>query len=144
LDRSDGAIITKTPEGTITSWDRGATRILGFDPDEAIGRHITMLFPRERLPEEDELRARIARGEPVDDFRTQRVRRDGTTVNVSITLAPVRDQSGRLVSVTETVRDLAPHGSLEAEADEQAALFRIMADTAPVMIWMSGPDTLCT
>ena len=70
--------MTKTPDGTITSWNRAATRLFGYDPDDAIGRSITILFPRERLAEEAAFMARIARGERVEHFETQRIRKDGS------------------------------------------------------------------
>lgn len=144
VESSNDAIVTMTPTGTITSWNRAAIRIFRYDRDEAIGRHITMLFPPEPLAEEAGLLMRIARGDRVDDFETERIRKDGTKVGVSITLAPVRDHDGRIVEIAEIARDMTPRKRIEAEAREQAALFQTMADVAPVMIWMSGTDTLCT
>lgn len=141
---SDDAIVTKTPDGTITSWNRAATRLFGYDPDDAIGRSITMLLPRERLAEEAELMARIARGDRVEHFETQRICKDGSMVDVSITLSPIIDEHGRIVEISKIVRDITARRRLEAEAREQAALFKAMADSAPVMIWLAGVDTLCT
>ena len=144
VESSNDAIIAKTPDGTITAWNRAATQIFGYSADEAIGRHITMLFPPERLAEEEELMARIARGDCVEHFETQRVRKDGATVDVSVTLSPVHDPHGRIVEISKIARDISGRKRLEAQANEHAVRFRLMADSAPVMIWMSGPDTLRT
>jgi PAS domain S-box-containing protein len=144
VESSDDTIVTTTPDGTITSWNRAATQLFGYNPAEAIGRPITILFPRERLGEEAELRPRIARGERVDHFETQRVRKDGTKVDVSTALSPVKDQYGQIVEICTIARDITARKDLEAEAREQTALFQVMADSAPVMIWAAGPDTLCT
>ncbi|HXU88232.1 MAG TPA: PAS domain S-box protein [Methylomirabilota bacterium] len=114
VQSSDDAIITKTPDGTITSWNSAATRIFGYDPLDAIGRHITMLFPVERLAEEDELMARIARADRVEHFETERLRKDGSRVAVSVTLSPVRDQHGRIVEISHIARDITGRRLLDA------------------------------
>jgi PAS domain S-box-containing protein len=98
---SDDAIVTKAPDGAITSWNRAATRLFGYDPDDAIGRSVTMLFPRERLAEEAEFIARIARGERVEHFETQRIRKNGSLVDASITLSPIIDAQGRIVEISK-------------------------------------------
>jgi PAS domain S-box-containing protein len=113
VESSDDAIITKTLDGIITSWNRAATRIFGYDAAEVIGRHITLLFPRERLAEEDEFMARITRGERVDHFETERIRKDGTRVAVSITLSAVRDQDRRIVEISKIARDITARRHLE-------------------------------
>jgi len=116
VESSDDAIITKTPDGMITSWNRAATRIFGYGADETIGRPITMLFPRERLAEEDELVARIVRGERVEHFETQRIRKDGAVIDVSIALSPVTDGEGRVVEISKIARDITARRRLEADA----------------------------
>src|SRR3989442_556653 len=77
VDSADDAIVTKTLDGVITSWNRGAERIFGWTAAEAVGRHITLIIPRERHAEEDEVLARIRRGEKIDHFETVRVTKDG-------------------------------------------------------------------
>src|ERR1700686_4456116 len=91
VDSSDDAIVSKTLEGVITSWNKGAERIFGWTAAEAVGRHITMIIPHERRPEEDDVLARIRRGERVDHFETVRVTRDGRLLDISLTVSPVRD-----------------------------------------------------
>jgi PAS domain S-box-containing protein len=121
---SDDAIITKTLDGTITSWNGAATRIFGHAAAEAIGRPMTILFPPHRLVEEVAFLARIARGERVDHFETERVRKDGTTVIVSITLSPVRDPSGRIVEISHIARDITARRQLEAARDQAEQALR--------------------
>jgi two-component system, cell cycle sensor histidine kinase and response regulator CckA len=132
VESSDDAIITKTPQGTITSWNRAATRMFGYDSAEAIGRHITMLFPRERLAEEDEFMARIAHGERLDHFETERLRKDGTRIAVSITLSPVKDPQGRIVEISHIARDItgrnATMAALASEIETTRALFDSAAE----------------
>jgi PAS domain S-box-containing protein len=126
VESSNDAILTKTPDGTITSWNPAATRLFGYEAEEAIGRHITMLFPRERLGEEAELLARIARGDHVEYFETQRVRKDGTRIDVSVTLSPVRDAEGRLVEISKIVRDLTGRRRIEAQVKDAADAIQTM------------------
>jgi PAS domain S-box-containing protein len=116
VDSSEDAIITTTLDGSITSWNRAATRIFGYDPADAVGSTITMLFPPEQSGEESELMARIAHGDRIDHFETRRIRKDGTTVDVSITLSPLRDPHGRTVEISRIVRDITARKRLDAEA----------------------------
>ena len=126
VESSNDAILTETPDGTITSLNPAATRLFGYEAEEAIGQHITMLFPRERLGEEDELLARIKRGDHVEHFETQRVRKDGTRIDVSVTLSPVRDAEGRLVEISKIVRDLTGRRCIEAQVKDAADAIQTM------------------
>src|SRR5262249_31246494 len=117
VDSSDDAIVSKTLEGVVTSWNRGAERIFGWTVAEAIGRHITLIIPHERWPEEDEVLARIRRGDRVDHYETVRVTRDGQHLDVSLTVSPVRDATGRIVGASKIARDITERRRLEAERD---------------------------
>ena len=103
---SDDAIVSKTLEGVITSWNAGAARIFGYEPDEIVGRHITTLIPPELHSEEDRILAQLRRGERVDHFETVRVAKDGTRLNVSISVSPLRDKSGRVIGAAKVARDI--------------------------------------
>ena len=83
---SDDAIIAKNLDGIITDWNRGAERLFGYPADEAIGKPVTMLIPAERQDEEPEILARLRRGERIDHYETVRRRKDGTTVEISLTV----------------------------------------------------------
>jgi PAS domain S-box-containing protein len=92
---SDDLIVSKTLDGIITSWNPAAERILGYAEDEAIGKHITLIIPPERWSEEDEVLARIRRGERVEHFETVRRAKSGTLLNISLTVSPIKDPEGR-------------------------------------------------
>src|SRR5258708_10775792 len=91
VESSDDGIMSKTLQGVITSWNRGAEQLFGYSAAESIGRPMLMLFPEELRDEESEILAKIACGEGVDHFETVRVRKDGTYIDVSVTISPIRD-----------------------------------------------------
>ncbi len=87
--------------GIITSWNRSAQRLFGYTAEEAIGQPITILIPPDRLGEEPEIISRLRRGERVDHFETVRRRKDGTLIDISLTISPVRDASGNIVGASK-------------------------------------------
>ncbi len=141
---SDDAIIGKTPDGIIRSWNAGAERIYGYRAEEVIGRPISLLCPPNRPDEIPAMLERIRRGEHVRNFETVRRRKDGKKIDVSLTISPVKDAAGRIVGVSSIARDITERKRIEAALRESEARFHMMADTAPVMVWMAGPDTQCT
>jgi PAS domain S-box-containing protein len=140
---SDDAIISKNLDGIITSWNKSAERIFGYSVEEAIGQHITLIIPPERLSEESDILARIRRGERVDHFETVRRRKDGSTVVVSLTISPVRDSSERVVGASKVARDITAQKQAEQALRESEQLFRVVTDASPIMVWLSGTDKLC-
>ena len=106
VESSDDAIVTKDLNGVITSWNAAAQRMFGYTPEEAIGRSIRMLIPADRQSEEDDVLARIRRGEVVDHFETVRQRRDGSTLAISLTVSPIKDAQGRVVGASKVARDI--------------------------------------
>jgi PAS domain S-box-containing protein len=106
VDSSADAIIGKTLDGTITSWNRGAERLFYYPPDEVVGQPIFILLPQSRVDEELRLLERLARDEYLETFETRRLRRDGSEFDVSVTLSPVRDASGRVEGASSIVRDI--------------------------------------
>lgn len=103
---SQDAIVSKTLDGVVTSWNGGAARIFGFTADDMIGHMITKIIPTELHHEEHDILARIRRGEPVEHFETIRVAKDGRRVNVSVTISPLRDKWGRVVGASKVGRDI--------------------------------------
>src|SRR5205823_3664696 len=103
---SDDAIISKTLDGVITSWNGGAARIFGYEPSEMIGQSILRLIPPELHGEESEILARLQRGERIDHYETVRVAKDGRRVDVSLTVSPLRDRSGKVVGASKVGRDI--------------------------------------
>lgn len=106
VDSSDDAIISKDLNGIIMSWNTAAERLFGYTAAEAIGRSITMLIPADRLGEEPAILERLGRGERVDHFETIRMRKDGSLLNISLTISPVKDASGRVVGASKIARDI--------------------------------------
>lgn len=117
VQSSDDAIISKSLDGIIESWNHGAERVFGYAPEEAIGRPITMLFPPERVEEEREIIERIRNGERLATFDSVRIRKDGSPISVSLTISPIMDASGRVIGASSIARDIS-----ERERHEQALL----------------------
>lgn len=107
IECSYDAIISKTLDGIIQSWNPAASRLFGYTPEEAIGRSILMLIPENRHDEETSIIARIRAGERVETFETFRQRKDGSLVPVSITISPIRDASGKIVGASKIARDIS-------------------------------------
>ena len=106
VECSDDAIVSKNLDGTITSWNRGAERIFGYLPDEAIGQPITLVIPEDRRSEEREILTRIRRGERIDHFETVRQTKHGSLIVVSLTVSPVKDAKGKIVGASKIARDI--------------------------------------
>jgi len=113
VDTSDDAILSKTLDGLITSWNRGAERIFGYTPEEAIGRNVRMLVPPRHEADEQQIITRIRAGESISHFETVRLRKDGQEINVSTTVSPMRDAAGRVVSASTITRDISQRKRLE-------------------------------
>jgi PAS domain S-box-containing protein len=118
VESSDDAIISKDLQGVVTSWNGGAERLFGYTAAEAIGRPITIIIPADRLHEEQTILERLKRGEPIEHFETTRVRKGGTTIEVSLTVSPVRDGSGRVIGASKTARDITERKRADEELRE--------------------------
>ncbi|MGZ5437276.1 MAG: PAS domain S-box protein [Pyrinomonadaceae bacterium] len=118
VQSSDDAIISKNLDGIIQSWNEAASRVFGYSADEAIGRHITLLLPQDRLKEESLIIEKICCGDRVDHFETVRRRKDGSLFDVSLTISPIKNQEGRVVGASKIARDITERKKTEAERDE--------------------------
>jgi len=107
VDSSFDAIISKDLKGVIRTWNGAAEKLFGYTAAEAIGKPILMLIPEDRHNEEVDIISRISRGERVETFETVRVRKDGSTVAVSLTISPIRDTKGRIVGASKIARDIS-------------------------------------
>jgi hypothetical protein len=137
---SDDAIIGMSLAGTVQSWNAGAERVYGYRPDEIIGRSISDLCPPDRLDEVPAMLSRIAKGEHVHHVETIQRRKRGRRFNVSLTVSPVKDADGTVIAASAIARDITQRKQIEAALRESEARFHMMADTAPVMVWMSDPE----
>ncbi len=115
VESSNDAIISKSLEGVIQSWNAGAERIFGFTAEQAVGKHISLVIPPERIAEEDLIIASLKAGQRVEHFETERVRSDGQRILVSLTISPIKDEAGNVVGASKIVRDV----TRQREADER-------------------------
>ena len=114
VNSSDDAIIGKTLEGVITSWNPGAEKMFGYSAEEAIGQSMRMLFPPELVEDEAKILARIGRGESLSHFETMRIRKDGHSIDVSVTISPITDSKGKIVGVSKIAREITHRKQAEA------------------------------
>jgi len=118
---SDDVIVSKTLEGTITSWNPAAERIFGYTAAEAVGQNIRLIIPPQRWPEEDEVLARIRRGERVDHFETLRQTKDGRLLHISLTVSPVRNAEGQIVGASKVARNITERIQMAHERERLLA-----------------------
>ena len=123
VESSEDAVLSKDLNGIITSWNQGAERLFGYTAEEAIGKPVTILIPTERLDEEPAILARIRRGERVEHYETIRQRKDGSTVDISLTISPVRNQDGKIIGASKIARDITERRRAE---EQQRLLLREM------------------
>jgi len=126
IDGSEDAIVSKTLEGVITSWNRSAEQMFGYSAAEAIGRSITMLIPTERLEEEDMILSRIRAGEKVESFETIRQKKNGELIPISLTISPIRDRQGNIVGVSKIARNI----TIKKMADERQARLAAIVESS--------------
>jgi PAS domain S-box-containing protein len=119
IESADDAIISKTLDGIITSWNEGASRIFGYSAGEVIGKPVVILMPPEYQDEEPNILARIRRGERIEHYETVRIRKDGTLVDISLTVSPIRGTDGRIIGASKIARDISGRKRAEAELREQ-------------------------
>jgi PAS domain S-box-containing protein len=137
---SDDAIIAKDLNGIIQSCNAAAERIFGYPAQELIGRPVRILIPAERQDEEDEILARIRRGDRIDHFETVRRRKDGTLIDISLTVSPVKDPSGRTIGVSKIARDITAQKQAAAALAAQQAWFRVTLASIGDAVIASDPD----
>jgi diguanylate cyclase (GGDEF)-like protein/PAS domain S-box-containing protein len=140
INSTSDAIVGKTAEGIITSWNPGAERIFGYTAQEAIGQSTRMLFPAEQVNEELDVLARIARGEKAHSFDTVRVRKDGTHVHVSMTVSPITDRHGVIIGASKIARDITERIDADTAIRASEESFRAMANSIPQMAWTARAD----
>ncbi|MFH0730331.1 MAG: GAF domain-containing protein [Pseudomonadota bacterium] len=142
---SDDAIIGKTLAGIVTSWNRGAERIYGYTESEMIGRPISLLVPPTHSDEVPHILEKIEAGNYIEHYETVRCRKDGSLVDVSLAVSPIRDSSGRAVAVSTIAREITQRKQAEAALRESEERYRLVFENSPVSIWeedFSGVKTL--
>jgi PAS domain S-box-containing protein len=124
VESSDDSIITKDLDGIIKSWNKSAERVFGYTAEEAVGKPITILIPPERRDEEPTILGRIRRGERIDHYETIRKRKDGSLINISLTVSPVKDAQGKIIGASKIARDITDR----KRSDEHIATLALEAE----------------
>jgi len=118
VETSDDAIVSKSVDGIIQSWNAAAERTFGHTPEQAIGQHISLIIPEERMAEEDLIMERLRHDQPVDHFETERVHRDRRLVPVSLTISAIKDDKGRIIGASKIARDITEQRATAARMQE--------------------------
>jgi PAS domain S-box-containing protein len=140
IDSADDAIVTKTLAGVITSWNRGAERIFGYTADEAVGKSVTMLIPEDRADEEPNIISRLVRGERVEHYETVRVRKDGSRIDISLTVSPIRGPGGKIIGASKIARDITDRKLAEEALRRSEQELGDFFENAVVGLHWVGPD----
>jgi len=130
IESSDDAIISKDLKGIIVTWNDGAERLFGYTAQEAIGRSITMVIPRDRLNEEPDILSRISRGERIQHYETVRQHKNGSLVNVSLAVSPIIDNDGRIMGASKIVRDITESKRAEAALHDHKLRLELALEAA--------------
>ena len=123
VELSDDAILSKDLNGVIMSWNRAANRLFGYTAEEAVGRSVTLIIPTDRLDEEPVILERIRRDERIEHYETIRQRKDGSLVDISLTVSPIKNEKGEVVGASKIARDIT---ELKRARERQALLLREM------------------
>jgi two-component system, chemotaxis family, CheB/CheR fusion protein len=157
IESSDDAIVSKDLNGIITSWNAGAERLFGYKPEEIVGKSILTLIPPDRQHEEPGILDRIRRGQRIDHYETVRRRKDGTLLNISVTVSPLKDKNGVIIGASKIARDITDRIQNERRRTAQYAVASLLAGSwsiaevgprvietvASVGNWVAGSIWLC-
>jgi PAS domain S-box-containing protein len=134
VDSSEDAIVSKTLDGIITSWNASAERLFGYTPMEAVGQHISLIIPASRRDEETTIIERIKRGERIEHFDTVRIRKDKTSFDISLTISPVRDAGGKIIGASKIARDITQRKQIERALLESEERYRTLASALDTQV----------
>src|SRR6185437_5973511 len=140
VDSSDDAIVSKTLDGIILSWNPASERIFGYSREEAVGKPITIIIPDDRLDEERDVLTRLRRGEKIDHFETIRRTKDGRRINILLTVSPVRDASGKIIGASKTARDITETKQHRAQLAASRHYLQTVLECIPECVTVLGPD----
>lgn len=121
VESSNDAIISKSLDGTIQSWNAAAERLFGYSAEQAVGQHISLIIPPERIAEEDDIIARLKEGHRIEHFETERMRSDGQHIVVSLTISPLKDDAGNVIGASKIARNVTERKRLENNLRKLAA-----------------------
>lgn len=135
IESADDAVISKTLEGIITSWNKGAERIFGYTADEVIGKPVTILIPADHEDEEPRILARLRAGDRIEHYETVRVRKDGRLIDISLTVSPIRGPNGQIVGASKIARDITEQKQSRKALDDALARLKLALDAARLGDW---------
>jgi PAS domain S-box-containing protein len=141
IESADDAIISKTLEGIITSWNAGAQRIFGYTADEVIGKSITILIPKDHENEEPAILARLRAGERIEHYETIRVRKDGRLIDISLTVSPIRGPKGEIIGASKIARDITEQRQARRALDEASERLKLASTAARLGEWSWDAQT---
>jgi PAS domain S-box-containing protein len=140
VEGSNDAIISKSLDGIIRTWNEGAERLFGYTAQEAVGRSIHLIIPPELRDEETRILERLRRGERIEHFETVRVRRDGRRINISLTISPVRDDHGRVIGASKVARDVTERRRMEQALRDSELRFASFMQHLPGLAWIKDAE----
>ncbi|GAB3512749.1 PAS domain S-box protein [Emticicia fontis] len=135
VESSDDLILSKGLDGIVTSWNAAGKRILGYEAAEMIGESVSKLIPEDRLQEEDEIISRLEKGERIEHFETQRVRKDGSTIDISLTVSPVKNKQGEIIGASKIARDITAQKHSDRVISENEERLKILIDASDLGTW---------
>ena len=135
IESADDAVISKTLEGIITSWNKGAERIFGYTADEVIGKPVMILIPADHEDEEPTILARLRAGDRIEHYETVRVRKDGRLIDISLTVSPIRGPNGQIVGASKIARDITEQKQARKALDDALERLKLALDAARLGDW---------
>lgn len=148
VENSDDAIISKDLNSIITSWNKAAEKLFGYTAEEAIGKHITLIFPEDRIKEEDEIVEKMKKGERIDHFETVRQAKDGTLIDISLTISPILNKEGEITGASKISRNITQQKQAQIERNnllrevenERQMLSEVFQNAPSFMAILEGPN----
>ncbi|HUR40912.1 MAG TPA: PAS domain S-box protein [Verrucomicrobiae bacterium] len=137
VENSQDAIVSKTLDGIVTSWNKGAERLFGYPASLIVGQSILLIIPPERRGEETEILGRLRRGERIESYDTERMRRDGTRVAVSLTISPLRDSAGTIIGASKIARDVSARLAADRALRDSEQRFRSLVEASGAIVYNS-------
>lgn len=129
VESSDDAIVSKTLDGIITSWNQAAERMFGYSSQEAVGQHITLIIPPELRTEEEMILAKLRRGEHIDHFETVRMRKDGSRLDISLSISPIKNSAGHIIGASKIARDITESKRLRRDLEFLADASKVLSSS---------------